>query len=1337
MGFRPSALAIWIFALIVLSSGLSFCAGQLGSPVPRPWDYNAWNDHRFSFLFSDIINPDYTDDTILGLVSEKIDKNSMDAAAASLANSYEDSLGAAIEQRAQCGAFFSFDNDNNVNLDTIPMGALREKFLDGGEGAARFLYDNPDCADIIGIKGIKRTHQDGNDTITTYEISDESAATLIISPSQMPYLVKIIDYAGMNGYSGGNTSSMNGLLNTAVQNGYLSEAAKDMLVGISLLESRQACIGYSDSYVKTIDYALKLYENSSASAYKNMSRIKSFYASMEYMGFCNRSYTGIGSQLCRQLEAEVSSNATTYYTRALDNDAALRDSMDRMPTNLTYAVEGTNLMWDFISSNSGLEAEYAQKNLSFTRAFTDAKSNVNSNNKLLVNATADLDKQNLEKITEIYIPEGPLSSNVGNIAASFAQYDEQSSQVSAELERLKVLENDMPYGWAADAYDGYVSLNSRISEAIVSAKEALHYAQGTVNYTRSQAVSIAKSKKAEGYNVSSIYDNITLGDIQTTLGDKFVYYKSAYMSALLLLGPESSGNESETLATLKLEVQSMLGKAGNDMIDVSSERAEFNVYKDNPNMRLAIEHMNSIKQSIITKAKTSFSDLQGTRARLVRYFEADLAGVLDTVRAKVASAEAGMISGSSIDYAAGLGRLSSLRSAYADAEKEIKAMLGSYLASSIVPVVEYAPPLPDMNAMSSLSGTIRIDNPLSEEVDNVAVSFQPPLPLEPGEIYGISAKKSGSMMSFTIPKLQSLETKTFEFRKQGIFAEGTLESSETTGMDGTAHIKESWLLHVSVPLSGLHIGGYGKTSLNGVEYPGGTITRPLGIGTYEATAEKSQDNAYTVSETQTSEENAQSTIIRRAVSISPTMHFDSIILRKESACRVNGSSYAYTETQSEAVLRKVAGAGEVDMVCTYPKDVVHDIIGNLMRVMNGMNLSDQEKQRLDNITILLNMGKNSTALSELLSLNRTISLRMDAERKANDTLAKQLSFMGMEIASLNESIALADSLNHSSYITDLYRERLTSILSLRQRAVSAEPQDAVTLLSGYDQQWSERETTKWLSQAFTNFTKTEKSYNDNGMDSPVVSNYMSLFRQSYVKAKSAEGNLTYAVYCSYYLKGASDAVLSALANKDNALAMLNGTLNAALSELESNLTSYETIYNDAKRYKLESYMPYAPSYFSSEIAKLKKGTTEKQLRQYINQSASLGATMSNGIAGIAKVAESELSGARQLLEQSKPRLDAETASGMENSLDDAESAMKGQKYGSSINLAKGVSVDIATLAKQKEEGDTRMLAIGLLIVGSLAVILYSYREPIMGLFGTRRGKIALRKLKKGEDEGQE
>jgi hypothetical protein len=1316
----------------MLVIGISFCSGQLGAPIDRPWSYSgAWNDYTFSFLgTNNMINPDRNDGMLLGLYQKSIDTSGMDANATRLANNYSGYLNSAVEQRVKCGVFFRFDNDNNVNIDTVLMGKARDKLH--GEADAQFLYSNPDCAELVGLDGVKVTIENSdNTTETSYEIRDVGEAKVAISPSAMFAYEKLMAYVNLDYFTRDGNSSITSWPSdfASISVGYY----------VSLFDSMQACSAYTAQYNSATEQLLELYDYSGGKAKGNMTRLGDIYGNMSYMGFCSRNYTGIGSQLCRDLEAEVSANSTSHYARADEYDGALRNAVGVMPTNLTYAIDGIGQMWAFIGSNGGAEAEYSQKMSAFNKSLADTEQMVTSNMGVLGGLTQELEKQKIDSITEIYIPEGPVSSSVGTLSTSSARYRQEKAQAEAEVARLDALGKDRQQGWAVEQYQGYIALNSMISEAATSATETLYYAQATVNYTRSQAVSIADSKMAQGYNVSYIRQKIADGDSKTTLGEKFIDYKDAYLAALALAGPESSQNETEQLAKLKAEVQSMLANAKADGINVASEQAEFDTYKDSANMRLAIEHMNNIKQEIMDKAESMYSDLPGMRARLIRYFEADRNGVLDSIRSDVDAAEAGLIAGSSIDFGTALGHLGSLRAAYAKAESDIEAMLGTYLEASIVPEVEYAPPVVDLNGMSSVSGTIKIENPLSEEVSSVSISFQPPLTIEPNEISGISATKSGKTLSFTVYNLEPLEIRTYEFRKEGIFAKGTLESTQIDGMDGTAYTTETWLVEVSVPLDGIDMGKYDSVTFNGAKYQGGEVTKHVPEGTYEANAQKSKSGAYTVSESQTTEDTPQSTVIHRAIHVSASVYLDTITLRKETACSVESSTYAYSQTSSQAIIQKVRGVGDVLMDCIYPKNVVHDTIVNLMDSIGRMNLSEYERQRLDNITIMLNAGQNSTALSELLSLNRTVSTRIDAERKANATLSKQLSLLDAEIFSLNESVALSESLGHSSDLVSLYRTRLASLVSLKARVNAAGAAGAAALLSGYNAQWSETETSKWLSQAFTNFTKVEKSYNDNGMDDPSISANMSLFRQSYISAKGAEGNLTQAVYTSYYLDSVSGAVLSALVGKETSLALLNASLDSALSALESNLTAYESIYSDAKQYKVESYLPYAPSYFSSEITKMRKAATERQMRQYLNQSASLATLMSSGVGGIAKVAENELSTASMLLSQSKAKLDSDTASKMESLLKDAEDALGLQKYGSAISAAKGVSAGIAAFIKQKEENDTRLLAIGLLIVGSLAVIAYSYREPIMGLFGSRRGKIALRKLRKGGEggEGQE
>jgi hypothetical protein len=1333
----PCSKPFIALGILLLAIGAGFCADDLGSPIGRPWQYSSWNEYTFTFFGMQIVNPDAMDPMLAGMIQKSLDKGNMDAKALGLANSYEALLASAVKDRVKCGVFFRFDEDNNVNVDTVIMGNARSSM--DSESDAKFLYNNPDCAELLGMRGVKETYEEDNETKTRYYITDISEAKLSFSASSIAAFSKLIGYVNMNDYtSSEESSSADQILLLAVQKGLfnLDQALRDELYLISLLESAHACINYNGEFLNSTEYLLQNYDYSANMSRSNMTRVSDIYKDLEFKGFCSRNYTGIGSQLCRQLESEVYSNGTDYFTRANEEDAKLRNSISKMPANLTFAISGMSYMWAFISSNAGVEAEYRQKNDSFFKLLHDEEQKADSNKEALDKETAKPKAEKLDEITEIYVPEGSLSTSIGAISASEARYEEESRNATEELARLKQLGVVKDRGWAVEQYQGYIALNARMSEAIVSARETLYYAQVTVNYTRSQAVFIAEQKAAQGYNVSFIYDQVKKGDNATTLGSRFTFYKAAYLFALSLSAPNPTQNQTETLAALKAEVSSMLAKAKTDGIDVSSEQAKFDLYKNDANLVLAIEQMNNIKDSIIQKARASFSDLQYTRARLVRYFEADRQGVLDDIRNELAGYEAGLISGSSIDYGAALGKLTALRANYAAIENKIKDALGSYLSSAMVPEVEYAPPVVEINEMSSVSGTIIIENPLSDAVDNVNIRFTPPLPLEPSEIFGIVAKKSGGDIVFTIPRLEPLEIKTYEFRKQGIFAKGTLMATNTEGDGGTAHITENWLVEVSIPLDGLIMGDYDSAMFNGVEYPSGTVAKPIVVGTYEAAAKKSQEDAYSMSERQSTSESSQATIIQRTIHVVPTMYFDTILLRKEAGCSVNSSSYAYTQSQQQVVLQKVRNEGDIVLTCTYSKDTVHDTIDDLIDDITGSNLSTQEQQRLDNVTIMLSLGQNSTALSELLLLNRTVAMRLEAERKANTTLAKDLLLLDGEIASLNESVVLAGSLNHSSYLIELYSERLASLLSLRARAMAMTAANATALLSGYNPQWSETETSKWLSQAFTNFTKLEKLYNDNGMDDPSVSENMALFRQSYVKAKGAESNFTQAVYSSYYLGKVSDSIYAVIATKSSGLALLNASLESELSALESNLTVYEAIYNDAKQYKLESYLPYAPSYFSSEIAKMRKATTERQMRQFINQSAGLSATISSAIENVAGIAKNELSSATLMLEQYRQRLDSETVSKMESSLADAGSAIGIQKYGTAINLSKGVSASISKLAAQSDEGNMRLLAIGLLVIGSLAVIAYSYREPIMGLFGSRKGKIALRKLKKGE-EGQE
>jgi hypothetical protein len=1336
MGSRPLALVIWILFSVIVASGLSFCASP-GSPVLRPWEFPSWSHYTFFFVSGTALNPDYTDGTLYGLVSMGIDTSGMDQAAISKTSLYRSSLPLAINDRARCGMFFSFDANNNIMPLTLLLGNIRDKAYSGGESGARFLYENPDAASMLGLHGVKHTSIDSNnETVTHYYIDKVGPVVATISPSEAGAFISLVNYYNM-GSDAGNISSASNLLTRAAANGY-SVISSDMLTVLSIWDSSQACIRYKSSYANATEALLSLYDYSSSAAMSNMSNLSQCYQDMEYKGFCNRSYTGVGSQLCRQLEAEVLSNAT-YYSSFISEDAKLREAGGSIPPNLSHAVRGINLMWRFIYSNSGSAQAYAQKTAEFDRALFDAKKAAESNISAMQKAGRDLDAQDLDKITEIYIPEGATRGNVQNIIFSHDDFKARAASISEKKAALDGLADPSApklYGWAADAYTGYVSVAADAGAAVSAADATLYYAGTTVSFLRNQSMSIAEMKKAEGYNVSGILQYIADGDRAATLGLRFVSYRNAYLLALSLSASEATRNETDTLALLKSEIQTMLGHAKDDGIDVSSEQAEFNMYKDNANTRLAIEHMNGIKQSILAKVQTMYSDLPGTRRRIYSYLINDRGGVLDSVALDISQAEAGIVSGSSIDYYAGLGHLKVLRIAYAKAESDIDKLILQYLESSIVPSVEYSAFVPTMNEQATLYGSVTIRNPLPMAAENLKISFQPAVALTPSDIPGAVAAVQGSTVTISLASLGPLETKEFEFSKTAVFAAGSLESRKAEGRNGDATIKDTWLVEVSAPLDGLNVGSYDKVSLNGRDYRGGRITRAIGKGTHEIYAQNTVDNAYSVSESQNVTETDQQAVISRTIRITPTMRLDTVAIAKETACKVKGSSYDYEDKGTEVSLNGVESAGSMLLECTYARDTVSGSIDRIVGAMGRINLTSSESGALDRIILLVGAGQNSTALSELLALNRTVEQRLANDKKTVDSVSKQLAYMDNEIAMLSEAISLAESLNHSSYLVEMYYERRASVSSLRERAVSA-GSSAGPIISGYDSDWSAKETSKWLTQAFQNFTKLEKAYNDNGFSDLAIDQQMSLFRQSYVKARGAEGNLTYAVLSSYYLQGTDGLLGLKLSNLSSALDRAKSELALSISDLTSQLEDYTAVYNDAKQNKADPYMPRGPKYFESAIAAMGKASTEAQIKYYLNRSASLGTEMSSEIQGISRVAQDEISNAELAFEQNQGMMAAGDAANAESSISKAKSLAKDGKYGSAIALAKEVSSGLAKLVSDRKESDTRLMAIGLLLVGSVAVIGYGYRDAIGSLLGTRKGKIALRKLKKGEDEGQE
>ncbi|MCX6773379.1 MAG: hypothetical protein NTY68_00045 [Candidatus Micrarchaeota archaeon] len=1325
---------------IVIAMGISFSFSSLNDNLAKPWNQSSWSSYDFSFLGKTALNPDYTDVTIKELLENELNKSSMDNEALGLANSYENDLGDTIIARAECGTFFSFDKGNNMDTGTFILGDIRKWLLDGKnkEQDAYFLYSNPDSAKVIGIEGEKYSVEVDNDTETHYRIGDVSDAKASLSPNDLVAFGKIVDYFNAEHYF--NRPVNRGIDMLALSNQWGALAYVTIYIenrSVSYGESQASCYDYEKDYRKTLDDLVSLYRYSAGNANGNASELNDIYTRLEFMGLCNENYTGVGSQFCRQTQKEVERiemNTTSSYALAMKKDYRLSRDIYLDPPNVSSAIGGINYIWIFVNENNERRNQCNETLELFNSVVGEEDLEAARNNAILKKRIEEMGKQDIDKITEIYIPNGVVYSSIEDIRSSYQKFNDENIGIDEEITYLEGIRKGEKENWGSTVYDGYAALNKRIIDTTATVNMTLEYANQTTYYIRGKAKEMADSKAKEGFNVSSAYDNISQGDIQPTLGTKFEKYREAYIYMLGIANPPANSNDSAQFSLEVSKTQEMIDKANEDGIDVSSEQDLFNICRSSNNMRLAIEQMKGIRDSIEKKAEKTYSDLGPRRANIFRYLDSDVE-YFSSIRSDVEAAEQGVVFNGKIDYINGLGKLNALRSVYTTAEKELVQKAKEYVLSSLVPKIEYSVPTPEINEESYLAGMIEIENPMNIEGTDIKVSFEPIIDLDPSDIQGVSSTKSGKTITLRVSRIGPLETKTIEFGKKGIFAKGSLEKSQSRGYNERATIIENWMIEIGIPISGFYMNqGYDEIRMDGKTYSGSKVARSLEKGTYELEATRTVENAYSLSEKQDVSSNSSSTRIMRKISIAPKVSLNEISIRKDNECLVKSSSFEYSDDGSSIVLKKAIASqdGYLELQCDYPKDSVSRRLVEIIGELNNTEMNSSEKSALDSISNLINID-NSTALSKLMILKDSIDKRQSDEASKNSTYGKLASGMKNEMDMINGALKTSSSLDFDSDLVESYLARKDSIIELQSSLDGKDLGGKIDALKSYDGSWTGKETDKWLASAFSNYTKLEKLYNDNGFDDSGIADAMSKFKENYRKAKASEGNLSYAVLASFYLNQISDKIGKKIENKSSDIEALTQEFKSYVASLESSISDYEKIYNDAKQSKTDSYLPITPASLRSQLDKMKKGFSEKQINYYRNETEKMASQISNEISGFSDIAYSELSSAKLLFEQSRGNLDQETIDRISKEIGNAGNDIQLRNYGSAIQESKSIISSLDSVLKQKGEGDTKILAIAVLVLGSLVIILLNYKDAIISKFGMKKEKSIFRKLKKGSE----
>jgi len=119
--------------------------------------------------------------------------------------------------------------------------------------------------------------------------------------------------------------------------------------------------------------------------------------------------------------------------------------------------------------------------------------------------------------------------------------------------------------------------------------------------------------------------------------------------------------------------------------------------------------------------------------------------------------------------------------------------------------------------------------------------------------------------------------------------------------------------------------------------------------------------------------------------------------------------------------------------------------------------------------------------------------------------------------------------------------------------------------------------------------------------------------------------------------------------------------------------------------------------------------------------------------GFGDIAYNELASAKLLFEQNRASLDQETISNIENSIRQAEEQIALRNYGSAIQGSKSIVSAMSEAMGKRGETDSKILAIAVLVIGSLIIIAFNYKEAILSRIGMKKEVPHYRKLRKGSE----
>jgi len=1151
---------------------------------------------------------------------------------------------------------------------------------------------------------------------------------------------------------------------------------------VSAFDRIPYCVNYRNGYIASVEGSLDALEQSISDSEASISRARSSYADISFMGLCDRGYSGAGSEPCAELASAFSAvdNGVTEggygkYPLLLSYTGLFSAGLQQSAPDLTLFRPMMELAWGeqgVIRSFDALSQKCAKAQKDAEMSFDSLSNHAQDRRKSTESQLSELESQRLDLIN--IAPSGSTARMPGSVAESLYAARKTANNLSmafddAQAERTMLYKTD----YLADAinlmaatdaaYGRLLSDLSALEDAARDAETQQRAEAQTELETTASFISSGKGSPESAAIFSDAKDAFEKAGSASKTGERFDGYRKAAALARSARSQMTYGDELELRISMA-ELEDLIKRAQADGVNVVTEAETLKLLKQMPSYAVADQARDAI-YNIIAKARILYDQpLADSHARIVDKLSLAGSGASD-LYTDLERYEAGVYtSDGMIDYPNAIGKLKALQQNYNSLEKTLDAymadIVGNAMSVSADPLIT--------NVMLDQPADIALDavlaNPRPYNASNVQTRITMRWPM--GFLYsditlgksGVQSVRSadgGKTIILSLGTVGPFESRHVRFERQGIVAHTTSYEVHAEGLgDGSASVSENAVFTLDAPIMRLSLSPLSPQQLSSssgdVLIDGLAPSRPLSQGRHTISSKLIVRDAYDqAADDIHAYALGSNSRVEYRIAITPVMDLESALVFIESMNDSRISDPEVVAATGELVKdrRRISGTTysvrvmdlskekQTILRVSYSVDNTASLVNEQISVLEGTNMSSGARPLFDQAKQQADAGNYTKAL-ELLEQYRA------AERKETADMAKlQAAFadyrkkLTSEMAGIDAALSLAgtgNATNVSGQLIDRLRARKSELQRLLDEAdatlASGNLSSLSTAMAKIDTRWLEKEIDSFRKEAYKEYNDLKDRFFKAG-NSTTPPEFIA-FEDAFNKLQS-NGRPEYAIRVLDALEDVR-SVVSAQEAADKAAKEASKTeLEALESDVHQVMSAYFKEAGAAKG------TDYASMFIESEsrLSKLMKDAEAAvgkdsrilQLRMEDLQKAKQGMELTLG--SLKDESEAKLSLLQQLVGDAK--LDDATRRKLEERLTAIRGMIASGDYVNALRAGSVISRDLESSAKSDDKSLLLLGITALAVLATLAAYLVKHhRESGEGKGGGM--KKALRRLERSQ-----